>query len=248
MMSLNSKVVLITGATGGIGSEVCRSLAHYGARVIVGYNKNREKADSLLNVLEGSGHIAKQFPVDDSEALGRSAIELSEQVDCLDILINNAGTTKFVPHSDLNALGDDLIDTIFRTNWRGSFAIIRSMKSLLDRSSDGLIINISSIAGITGVGSNVAYCASKAGIDSMTRSLARSLAPKIRVLSISPGLVDTDFIGELDRKWRAVQIKNTPLGRLAKPRDVANAIIAAATLLTFTTGSVISVDGGRQLG
>ena len=111
-----------------------------------------------------------------------------------------------------------------------------------------LVVNISSVAGQTGLGSNVAYCASKAALDSMTRSLARAQAPKIRVLSVSPGWGEGEYANRMDPALIEAQKRQTPLGRIASNEDVANAVIAAATLLTFTTGSIIPVDGGRPLG
>jgi 3-oxoacyl-[acyl-carrier protein] reductase len=115
------------------------------------------------------------------------------------------------------------------------------------QSGAGLVVNISSIAGVTGMGSNVAYCASKAAMDSMTRSLARALAPEIRVVSVSPGLVDTEFVRGLDQKWRDEQASRTPLRRLATPQEVGAAVLAAATLLAYSNGCIIPVDGGRPL-
>jgi 3-oxoacyl-[acyl-carrier protein] reductase len=110
------------------------------------------------------------------------------------------------------------------------------------------VINISSVAGQTGIGSNVAYCASKAALDSLTRSLARALAPDIRVVSIAPGWVEGEYALRADPAMLEEQRRRTPLGRIARPEDVADAVLAAATLLPFTTGSIISVDGGRPLG
>ena len=109
-------------------------------------------------------------------------------------------------------------------------------------------MNVSSIAAATGMGSNVAYCASKAALDSVTRSLGRALAPRVRVVSVSPGVVDTGFIRSLDPGWRDEQLTRTPLGRFAAPEEVAAAVVAVVRDLTFTTGSVVAVDGGRPLG
>jgi 3-oxoacyl-[acyl-carrier protein] reductase len=109
------------------------------------------------------------------------------------------------------------------------------------------VVNISSIAAVTAMGSNVAYCASKAAVDNLTRSLGRALAPDIRVVSVSPGLVDTEFVRGLDEMWRNQQADRTPMKRLAMPSEVAAAVIAAALYLPFTTGTVIPVDGGRPL-
>ena len=156
-----------------------------------------------------------------------------------------------LPHADLDGLDDALFDQILATNVRGPFAAVRALKALLGAARadgrTGLVVNISSIAAVTAMGSNVAYCASKAAVDNMTKSLARALAPAIRVLSVSPGLADTDFVKSLDTAWRDEQAGRTPLRRLALPDEVAAAVVAAATHLTFTTGAVLPVDGGRPL-
>jgi len=110
-----------------------------------------------------------------------------------------------------------------------------------------LVINISSIAGVTAMGSNVAYCASKAALDSMTKSLARALAPEIRVVSVSPGLVDTDFVKGLDQKWRDEQAARTPLKRLATADEIGAATLAVVTHFRYSTGCIFQVDGGRPL-
>jgi len=124
------------------------------------------------------------------------------------------------------------------------------LRPLLDRSTlsgGAVVVNISSLAAITAMGSNVMYCASKAAVDNMTKSLARALAPKIRVISIAPGLVETDFIKSMDQRWRDEQLERTPLKRLASPNEVAAAVVAAVKNFTFTTGTIIAIDGGRPL-
>jgi 3-oxoacyl-[acyl-carrier protein] reductase len=245
-----SPVALITGGAGGIGAAICQALAGAGFRLVVGYHRSADSAGRLAASLPGSGHIALAAPVTDSAALGRMAGEISSRMGRCDVLINCAGTTRFVPHNDLDSLDDALIDTILSTNVRGAFAALRAVKPMLEQSTlkgGGVVINISSTAAIFAIGSNVMYCASKAALDNMTKSLARALAPKIRVLSISPGLVDTEFVQSLDQKWRDEQAAKTPLQRLANPDEVGSAIVAAVTQLTFSTGSVVLVDGGRLL-
>jgi len=177
----------------------------------------------------------------------RFAHEIDSRYGRVDVLVNSAGTTRFVRHDDLDSLNDQLIDEIFRTNWRGPFATIRALKPLLVKSGDAVVVNISSIAGVTGVGSNVAYCASKAALNAMTLSLARALAPTVRVVSVSPGVVETEFIQALDQSWLKEQERRTPLGRLAAPDEVADAVLAVATSLRYSTGCIIPVDGGRPL-
>ena len=248
MTSLENKVALVTGAAGGIGSAICKHLAEAGARVVVTYKSSEAEARQLVASLSGSGHIAVRAVVDDSSTLTSLATTVQNTYGKLDILVNNAGLTRPVPHDDLDALDDELIDTIFRVNVRGALATTRAFKSLLLESNDALIINISSVAARTGLGSNVAYCASKAALDSVTRSLARALAPHVRVVSVAPGWVMGEYAKKMPGDIIEAQRQKTPLGRLANADDVARAVLAVAFSLTFSTGCIIPVDGGRELG
>lgn len=241
-------VAVVTGASGGIGSAIARRLAEDGMQVIVGYNTNTAGAQAIVDDLPGSGHQSVHLPMADSGRLAEAAVALTAEHASVDVLVNCAGMTQPVPHDDLDALTDDLIDDIFRTNWRGPFATVRAFRPLLDAADAPVIVNISSVSGVTGQGSNVAYCASKAAIDSMTRSLARSLGPTIRVVSVSPGWVLGEYAARMPTEILDAQRSGTPLGRLATGDDVAAAVSAVVTHLPFTTGSIISVDGGRPLG
>ncbi len=246
---LNGQVALVTGGAGGIGRAICTALADAGATVLVGYAGGAARAQDLAAHLPGPGaHRALLTQVDDSATLTAAADGVRAQEGRLDLLVNNAGLTTPVPHADLDALTDEWIDTILRVNVRGAFAGVRAFAPLLRASGRGLVVNISSIAGRTGQGSNVAYCASKAALDSITRSLGRALAPDIRVLSVSPGWVDGEYAQRMPPDVIAAQAARTPLGRIARAEEVARAVLAAATHLTFTTGCVIPVDGGRPLG
>lgn len=249
-LPLQGKVALVTGGTGGIGAVICQELAQSGASVVVGYNSSADKAAALaagLPAAEGAQHAALAALVTDSAALAGLAVDIAERYGRCDILVNCAGTTSFVPHGELDALDDALIDRILATNVRGPFAAVRALRPLLAEHGAGLVVNVSSIAAVTAMGSNVMYCASKAAVDNMTRSLARALAPAIRVVSVAPGLADTEFVKSMERAWRDEQAERTPLKRLVDPHEVARAVIALATHLTFTTGAVIPVDGGRPL-
>jgi len=245
--ALHKKVVLVSGGGGGIGSAICEACAGAGASIVITYNSNEAKAQQLVQRLHGHSHMIAHAPVDDSPALHQLAQQVTGRYGKLDVLVNNAGITRPVAHHDLDSLDDDLIDDIFRVNWRGAFASVRAMRALLAAGDGGLVVNISSVAGQTGIGSNVAYCASKAAMDAMTKSLARALAPQIRVVSVSPGWVEGDYARRVDPVILEEQRQRTPLKRIAEAQDVANAVLAAASLLTFTTGSIIPVDGGRPL-
>lgn len=242
------RVALVTGAAGEIGAAVCRRLAAEGYRVVVTYRSSQEEARRLLETLPSDGHCLGRADVADSTSLTSLAEEVGQVYGRLDLLVNNAGFTRYVAHDDLNALDDGLIDEIFRVNWRGAFAAVRAFVPLLRLSGAGVVVNLSSIAGTTGEGSNVAYCASKAALDAMTRSLGRALAPAIRVVSVAPGLVQGAYMRRLDTAWSEAQRANTPLERLTTPDEVAAAVYAVAAHLTFSTGCVIPVDGGRPLG
>jgi 3-oxoacyl-[acyl-carrier protein] reductase len=249
MNSLEGKVAVVIGASGGLGQAICRTLADAGVSVVAGYNRSGLAAQELVDHLPKStlGHRAWAAPVTDTGALEQLARQVEEYYGRCDLLINCAGTTRFVAHTDLDGLDDELVDSILATNVRGPIACARALVPLLKASGDGLIVNISSIASRTAMGSNIAYCASKAAVDNLTQSLARALAPEVRVVSVAPGLADTEFVQGLAQEWRDEQAARTPLGRLALPQEVAFAVLALATHLTFTTGSVIPVDGGRPL-
>ncbi len=247
MQTLAGKVAVVTGGAGGLGSAICRRLAETGATVVVGFGRSSAIAEQLAATLPGDGHCALPAPVTNGAAMKSLADEVLRRFGRADILVNCAGITRFVAHADLDALDDALIDDIFSVNVRGVLASIRAFKNLLSANGDGLIVNISSIAAATAMGSNVAYCASKAAVNNLTLSLARALAPAIRVVAVSPGLSDTEFVKSLDQAWRDEQANRTPLKRLASPDEVADAVLAVATHLRFTTGAIIPVDGGRPL-
>jgi len=249
MKLLQGKVALVTGGAGGIGSAICTALAREGAVVVVGYNKSADAAQSLVEKLEKSDqpHVALRVPVTETKALNELSVQLEALYGRCDILVNCHGTTRFVPHAELDALDDSLFDEVMSTNVRGAFATVRALRSLLAQNQDGLVVNISSISATLGIGSNIAYCASKAALDTMTKSMARALAPAIRVLSVAPGLVKTDVTDNFDPAWLENYLHSTPLKRMVPSEDIALAVIAAAVYLPSSTGIVLPVDAGRLL-
>lgn len=244
---LGDKVAVVVGGSGGIGGETCRLLAEAGGRVVVGYRSGLQKAEEIVRGLPGQGHVALPVSIEETATIETFRDAVVARFGRVDILVNTAGITQPVPHGDLDALTDELIDRIFVNNWRGVFATIRAFAPELKRRADGLIVNVSSIAAFTGIGSNVAYCGAKAGVDIMTNSLARALAPEIRVMAVSPGAVDTQFVPGRGKEFTDKVAATTPLKRITSPTDVAEAIVSCATHLKFSTGSRIVVDGGRHL-
>jgi len=246
-MDLSGKVAVVIGGSGGIGAATCRVLAGLGADVAVGFHAGQARAEAVVASLPKGRHAALQVAIEDSASIGRFRDAVLSQFGRADILVNSAGITRPVAHADLDGLTDELIDAVFVNNWRGVFASIRAFAPALRASGDGLVVNVSSIAGFTGVGSSVAYCGAKAGLDVMTKSLGRALAPQIRVLGVSPGVVDTDFVPGRGKEFKDKAAAATPLKRITSPQDVAEAIAACATSLRFSTGTSIPVDGGRHL-
>ncbi len=244
---LHGKVAVVTGGSSGIGAATVRALAGAGATVCIGYNTGRDRAEALLRELPPGPHSAERIALDDPATIAAVAKAVQARYGRLDVLVNSAGFTRPIPHRDLDTLDDALFDAILSVNVRGTFAVIRALVPLLHASGDGVIVNISSISAFTGSGSNVAYCASKAALDTMTMSLARVLGPEIRLLCVSPAAVATDFVAGRDRPQLEKAAQSTPLKRVVEPEDVALAALACVTHLKTATGTCIVVDGGRHL-
>ena len=247
-MNLQGKVAVITGASGGIGSATAQRMAEAGAAVIVGYNSKPDDAAKVVASLPGSGHRAMRIPMLETAVIREVAATVERDYGRCDVLVNCAGFTRPVPHADLEALTDDLIDMVFAANARGPFATIRAFAPLMKRSGDAVIVNISSVAAITGSGSSIAYGAAKAALDTMSLSLARVLGPEIRVMTVSPAAVDTAFVAGRTTAMVEKAAQATPLKRVVQADEVAQAVMAAVTHLTSSTGWIIPVDGGKLVG
>ena len=241
------KVALVTGASSGIGKATAARLAALGSTVVVGYNSRRELADEVVAGLQGSGHLTMRIAIDDPASIAAAAAAVDKQYGRLDALVNCGGATTPVALNDLDKLTDDIFDRTVTINLRGPFAMVRAFRPLLERGSSAAVVNISSIAARTGLGSSLAYLAAKAGVDALTVALAKVLAPRIRVFSVSPAGVDTDFVPGRSREQILKTAEKMPLARLTTPDDVARAVIACIVNLTSTTGIVLPVDEGRHL-
>jgi 3-oxoacyl-[acyl-carrier protein] reductase len=244
---LTGKVAVVTGGSSGIGAATARLLAAEGCTVAITYNKGEERARQLIAELPGAGHDAFGLSLHDGSTVRRLAEQVGERYGRADILINSAGYTQPIAHADLDALTDEFFDSMLIANVRGPFSVIRALNPLLQASGDGVIVSVSSISAFTGSGSSIAYCASKAALDTMTMSLARALGPKVRAMCVSPGAVSTGFVAGRDRAALEKIAQSTPLRRVVEPEDVADAILACIVNLRASTGSKLIVDGGRFL-
>jgi 3-oxoacyl-[acyl-carrier protein] reductase len=247
MGMLDGRVALVTGGSKGLGAATARLFAAAGARVVVSFGTDTEAADRLIASLPGDGHRAGRAPAQDTAAIESLAHSIDSTEGRLDILVNNAGSTRVIPHADLRALDDAFFDFILAVNLRGAFATVRACQPLLRASGHGLVVNVGSVSGVRGGGSNIAYAAAKAGVHAMTMSLARALAPEIRVVAIAPSLMETPMTQMWTPAQRTQRIASNPLKRIAEPEEVAAVILGLATTMTFVNGTIIPVDGGSLL-
>jgi len=244
---LEGQWALVTGGSSGIGAACVRLLAAEGAKVVVGFNQGRDRAEALLRELPGAGHLALRVPLEDSAAHAALARRLGELPGGLRMLVNSAGYTRRIPHGDLDALPPELFNSLLTANVGGPYSLTRELMPLLRKSGAGLVVNVSSVSAFTGSGSNIAYCAAKAALDTMTMSLARAFGPSVRFVGVSPASVDTGFVADRSRAELEKKAAQTPLGRVVAPEDVARAVIACATHLKTATGTRIVIDGGHTL-
>jgi 3-oxoacyl-[acyl-carrier protein] reductase len=246
-MPLQGKTAVVTGGSGGIGAAVVQLLASEGARVIIGFNHGADRAESLRATLPGTGHLAVHLPLGDMALHTAVAGQLADLVGTVNILVNSAGYTTRIPHTDLTTLDSALFNEILLTNAGGTFSITRALLPLLQKSGDAAVVSVSSISAFTGSGSNMAYCAAKAALDTMTLSMARVFGPEVRFLCVSPASVDTGFVPGRTREDIHTRGAATPIGRAVTPEDVARAVLACITHLRTATGTRIIIDGGYQL-
>jgi 3-oxoacyl-[acyl-carrier protein] reductase len=246
-MRLKGKIVLVTGGATGIGRATVLALAREGAAVAINYARSEAEARDTARLAEQAGTRALAVRADVTrEVEVREMVEhVARELGGLDGLVNNAGWTQRVPHRQLEELTDEIWERVLATNLRGPFYCVRAAVPHMERRGGGAIVNITSVASATGTGSSMAYAASKAGLDTLTRSLARALAPaRIRVNAVAPGLLGTGFGGGiitpdvLELTGRA-----TPIGRPVRPEEVADAVLFLLANPAMT-GYTTIVDGG----
>lgn len=244
---LDNQVALITGGGTGIGRSTALIFAREGADVAINFSRSKDAANETVKEIQNLGRkgLAVQADVSNDTAVRSMVDQVVTELGRLDILINNAGTTRFVPLVDLESLTDQDWDKILDVNVKGTFYCSRAAIPKMKVNGGGQIINTASIAGLIGQGSSIAYCASKAAIICMTKSLAVSQAPEIRVNSVSPGAVNTRWV-EGQETFLAMNREATPLQRIATPDDIANTIFGLVSS-KMVTGQNLVVDGGKTL-
>ncbi|MEI7024105.1 SDR family NAD(P)-dependent oxidoreductase [Paenibacillus sp. y28] len=246
-MELKNKAALVTGGGTGIGRATSLMLAERGAAVIVNYSRSKSEAEETVRLIKQKGGQAAAIQADVSQdEQVRSMISAAvQQFGTVDLLVNNASITRHIPMNDLEAATGEIWDDLFDVNVKGMFYCARAAASFMKRQRSGAIVNLGSIAGQTGIGSSLPYAVSKAAVHGLTKSLARALAPEIRVNCIVPGAVAT-------RWWegREAQMSrlapNLPLQRISTPEDIA-AMICSALEQEAMTGQIITVDSGQTL-
>jgi NAD(P)-dependent dehydrogenase (short-subunit alcohol dehydrogenase family) len=251
-------VVLVTGASTGLGRAIAVEVADQGAAaVIINYARSADEAEETARLVEAKG--AKAVLVQGDVAIDEDCKRIAaaaEPFGRIDALFNNAGVTKFAPnHGDLDAVSAEDFQRLYAVNVVGAFQMVRAARALLEAGPrPGAVVNTSSIAGVMGVGSSVPYAASKGALTTMTISLARGLAPRIRVNAICPGFIDTPWFGKgmpqdrIDR-MREATIASTPLKAASTAEDIAaSAVFLASPASRHVTGETLIVDAGTHLG
>lgn len=238
------KTALVTGGSGGIGSEVCKALAEDGWQVAVCYKSGRAAAEALVTELKGQGLCAEAFHCDigDRESIERCISEVRDSFGMVTLLVNNAGTADIELFTDMT---DEKLCEMLEINLLGAMRMSRGVLTDMIREHAGNIINITSVWGEKGASCEVAYSAAKAGLIGFTKALAREVAISgIRVNCISCGMIDTKMNGELTEEDVRAIVDDIPAGRIGLPRDVANAVrFLISEGADYIHGQVIRVDG-----
>jgi 3-oxoacyl-[acyl-carrier protein] reductase len=244
-MRLADKVALITGGGTGMGRATALMFAREGASVAVNYSRSRDEAEKVVAQIRAAGGkaIAIQADVANEAEVTAMVQRVQEEFGRLDALINNAGWTQRVAHDKLDELTEDIWDKTLDVNLRGVFYCTRAAAPLLRKQEGASVVNNASIAALTGAGSSIIYAAAKGAVVTMTMSLARALAPEIRVNAIAPGFVRTQFANWPAEMYEKA-VEKIPLRRLPTVEDIANAILYLVADARSTTGEMLLVDGG----
>lgn len=249
-MDVEGKTALVTGGGTGVGRATALALARQGCHVAVNYSRSAREADETADLVRAAGARAVAVQADVArDADCRRLVEATvKEFGRLDVLVQSAGVTSFIAHADLDRVSEDDWDRILGVNLKGAFHCARAARAPMLEAGGGAIVNVSSIAGVAGVGSSIPYCASKAALNNLTVTLARALAPKIRVNAVAPGFITGRWLeGGLGAGYAPIKKameQRAPLQRVCEPEDVAAAILGFVTGSDLVTGQVLVVDGG----
>ena len=258
-MSWNGLCAIVTGSASGLGAATASILAKGGGRVVINYSSSQKEAEQTADLCRSAGAevVVVQGDVSRDEDC-RRIVAAAAPWGRLDALVNNAGTTKHVPHDNLDGLSAEDFQRLFGVNTIGPFQMVRAARSLLEAGAKASgrassVVNVSSVAGISGIGSSVAYAASKGALNTITLSLARALAPSIRVNAVCPGYIDTPWFtkgrGEAGaRQVRDSVVARVPLKVASSAEDIAQVVCFLATPQSSNmSGEVVRIDAGAHL-
>ncbi len=255
MKDFKGNVAIVTGSSSGVGSATAVQLAETGFNVVINYSRNEDGANKTAAACEAAGAetIVCQANVAEDEDCCRMVDAAVAKWGRVDALVNNAGTTKFNAHQDMAGLDKDDFLHIYSVNVVGPYQMVRAVEPHMRSVGKGAVVNVASIAGITGVGSSVAYAASKGALVTMTLSLARVMGPEIRVNAVCPGFIAGDWLraGLGDERYEAAKKgseKAAPLGVTSSPETVGEAILYFICGASIITGETLILDGGNHLG
>jgi NAD(P)-dependent dehydrogenase (short-subunit alcohol dehydrogenase family) len=258
-MSKDGLCVIVTGSASGLGAATAAILARGGARIVVNYSSSAKEAEATADLCRSAGGevVVVQGDVSRDEDC-KKIVAAAAPWGRLDALINNAGTTKHMAHGNLDGLSAEDFQRLFGVNTIGPFQMVRAARSLLEAGANAsgrasAVVNVSSVAGISGIGSSIAYAASKGALNTITYSLARALAPLIRVNTICPGYIDTTWFSkgrgeEGARLVRESVVAKVPLKVASSADDVASLVCFLATPASSNmTGEIVRMDAGLHL-
>lgn len=253
-MKLEGKAAIVTGGGTGVGRATALGLAERGCDVLVNYSRSRDAAEEVAEQARSGGVRALAMRGDVAEdADCRALVERAvSELGRLDVLVNNAGTTRFIPHAELDRVTDDDWSHILAVNLKGPFQCARAARRALAADAGGEIVNVSSVAGIAGTGSSIPYCASKAALNVLTLTLARVMGPEVRVNAVAPGFITGPWLREglgpevYDVLKGGIE-RRAPLGRVCDPEDVRDAILSLVEGSDMVTGQVLICDGGMTI-
>jgi 3-oxoacyl-[acyl-carrier protein] reductase len=253
-MDMKGTVSIVTGSSSGVGAATVRLLAARGSHVVVNYSKSAPAAERVAEECRvlGADVLVCQADVSNDADCRELVNEALSRWGRLDVLVNNAGTTKFVAHGDFDGLDSDDFKDIYGVNVIGPFQMVRAARQALTASGNAAVVNVASVAGVKGIGSSIAYAASKGALITMTKSLARVLGPEIRVNTVCPGFIEGDWLAqgmgqETYDRTRQMLLSRSPLQAVCTPETVAQSILSFIDSHGVVTGQHLVLDGGQLL-